>query len=171
MQDDYLQISGIIEESIVDGPGYRFTVFTQGCPHSCKGCHNPQTIPMQGGKLVHIKDIFERFKINPLLRGITLSGGEPFIQAKPLAKLAKMVKQTGKDIVTYTGYIYETLVEGADKKNGWAELLKETDFLIDGPFILEQKSLNLKFRGSQNQRIIDIKKSEKAGKAVTADTL
>lgn len=169
MKDDFLRISGIAEESIVDGPGYRFTIFTQGCPHRCPGCHNPQTFDPGGGTPANIKDLFVRIKANPLLKGVTFSGGEPFSQAKPLAKLAAMAKAEGKDVFTYTGYIYEDLLKGASKENGWAELLKETDFLVDGPFLIKEKTLSLKFRGSKNQRIIDIRKSEKEGRAVISD--
>ncbi|MGB2579656.1 anaerobic ribonucleoside-triphosphate reductase activating protein [Elusimicrobium simillimum] len=169
MKEDFVLVSGIIEESVVDGPGYRFTVFTQGCPHSCPGCHNPQTHSLDGGTLVNINQLFTSFQKNPLLRGITLSGGEPFIQAEVASKLAKMAHGLGKDVVTYTGYVYEYLVAGASKENGWQKLLDETDYLIDGPFLIKQKSLTLKFRGSKNQRIIDMKATRLAGRVVTVE--
>ncbi|WP_424244626.1 anaerobic ribonucleoside-triphosphate reductase activating protein [Elusimicrobium posterum] len=163
---NFVQVSGVIKESIVDGPGYRYTVFTQGCPHRCPGCHNPQTFPLDGGAAVNINEFVEDIKQNPLLKGLTLSGGEPFLQAKTLALLAARVHEIGKDVIVYTGYTYEQLVEGANAENGWNELLAQTDYLIDGPFILEQRTLSLKFRGSTNQRIIDVKETQKTGNLV-----
>ncbi|HHW46341.1 MAG TPA: anaerobic ribonucleoside-triphosphate reductase activating protein [Clostridiales bacterium] len=164
-----VRLAGIIRESIVDGPGYRFTVFCQGCPHRCEGCHNPQTHPFEGGKLVSIDRLFEEIKNTKLIKGVTFSGGEPFCQAKPLAELAKMIHGIGMDVITYTGYTYEELIEGANRENGWLELLQNSDYIIDGRFILSQRTLNLKFRGSKNQRIIDVKKSLEQGTAVTTE--
>ena len=108
MTERLLRVAGIVEESIVDGPGYRFTIFTQGCPHDCPGCHNPQTHPIDGGTEVSVRTLYDRILRNPLLRGVTFSGGEPFLQAAPLAALATAVHAAGKlDVVTYTGYTYE----------------------------------------------------------------
>lgn len=161
-----LRLAGVIKESIVDGPGIRFTVFTQGCPHKCKGCHNPQTHDFNGGYESCVENIIEEIKKNPILQGVTLSGGEPFAQAKALTRLAKEVHKLGLNIMTYTGYTFEQLVAGFDKNPEWKTLLEETDILVDGPFILEQKSLMLHFRGSKNQRLIDVKKSLEAGTVV-----
>lgn len=148
-----IRVSGIVEESIVDGPGIRFVLFTQGCRHKCKGCHNPQTHSFNGGKLMEVHEIVEMIKSNPLLKGISLSGGDPFEQAEECLVLAKEVKKLGLDVLAYTGYRIEELLENEDQR----KLLKEVDILIDGPFILEERTELLKFRGSENQRIINVK--------------
>lgn len=165
-----LRLAGVIKESIVDGPGIRFTVFVQGCPHKCRGCHNPQTHDYAGGYDSSVERIIEEIKKNPILQGVTLSGGEPFEQAEALAELAKQAHGMGLNIVTYTGYTFERLVEGFNDNPGWKSLLEETDYLIDGPFILEQKSLMLHFRGSKNQRILNVKESLKENRAIEAET-
>lgn len=152
-----LQIAGVIKESIVDGPGIRYTVFTQGCPHHCPGCHNPQTWPFEGGETTTPEKLFEDFRQNPLLKGVTFSGGEPFCQPAPLWELAKLVHSAGKDVTVFTGYTYEQLLDLHDPDVDG--LLGETDVLIDGPFIEAQKNLELAFRGSENQRVIDMKKT------------
>lgn len=159
-----LRVAGIEPESIVDGPGIRFAVFVQGCPHQCPGCHNPQTHPFEGGTAMGVEDLFARFKVDPLLKGITLSGGEPFCQAEALASLAGMVHGMCKDVVVYTGYTYEELAGSADP--AVQALLRETDLLIDGPFIEEQKDLELRFRGSENQRLIDMGRTRACGRVV-----
>lgn len=148
-----LRISGIEEESIVDGPGIRFVVFTQGCTHNCKECHNPGTHSFHGGREVDIDHIIKKIKENPLLKGITLSGGEPFEQAKACMELARKVKNLGLDIFCYTGYTIEEIQKDETKK----ELLLEIDTLVDGRFVLDKKDPLLRFRGSKNQRIINIK--------------
>lgn len=163
----YLPVSGIEAESIVDGPGYRFTIFTQGCPHRCPGCHNPQTHPMEGGELVEIGLLLAEILKNPLLTGVTFSGGEPFLHAGVLAELAGRIHAHGLNVITYSGYTYEELTAGGEHQ--WKKLLDETDYLIDGPFLLAQKSLQLKFRGSKNQRIIDMRATRQAGNVITAD--
>ena len=106
-----IRLAGIIRESIVDGPGMRFTVFIQGCPHKCKGCHNPQTHDFDSGYISDTEAIFEEYKKDPLLSGITFSGGEPFMQPKPLAELAEMVHSVGGNVVSYTGFLFEKLKE------------------------------------------------------------
>ena len=169
MDNHAIYIAGIEPESIVDGPGYRYTIFTQGCPHNCPGCHNPETHPLEGGTKVEIEQIFAEVKVKPVLRGVTFSGGEPFLQAKPLAALAKCIHSIGKTVITYSGYTYEYLCEYATEENGWADLLEQTDYLIDGPYIEEQASLEIKFRGSRNQRIIDIKRTRQLGSVVCAE--
>ncbi len=164
-----LRIAGTVNDSIVDGPGIRFTVFTQGCPHHCEGCHNPQTHDFNGGSEADTDEIISKFLSNPLLDGITLSGGEPMCQAKALVPIAKAAKEHGLNVITYTGYTYEQLIEGANDTNGWRELLEYVDFLIDGRFELSQRSLELHFKGSKNQRVIDVKSSLEEGHAVLAD--
>ena len=154
-----IKIADIINESIVDGPGIRMTIFAQGCPHKCIGCHNPATHDFDAGKYISVDEIIDKIKKNPLLGGITLSGGEPFSQAEVFAKLAEKAHELNLNVITYTGYTVEEIFAGVDKNKGWKELLTQTDTLIDGPFILEQRDLTLKFRGSKNQRIIDPKES------------
>ena len=151
-----LRLSGIVEESIVDGPGLRFVVFTQGCPHHCPGCHNPQTHSFTDGYLEDIQQIYNQYQENPLLSGITFSGGEPFCQPEPLAKLGRMIHQTGGHIITYTGYVYEELLRMSQCNPAIRDLLEVTDQLIDGPYIQSLRDLTLPFRGSSNQRIITL---------------
>ncbi len=169
MEVEKLRLAGVIRESVVDGPGWRLVVFVQGCPHHCEGCQNPQTHDFNGGYDSSVENILKVVKANKLLAGITLSGGDPFTQAKPLAILANRVHQIGLNVVAYTGWTYEQLIAGANESNGWLELLEEVDWLVDGRFEIEKKSLNVKFRGSTNQRIIDVQKSLKSGFAVETD--
>ncbi len=164
-----LRLAGVIRESIVDGPGIRMTVFTQGCPHHCKGCHNEQTWDFDGGYESSTERILEEAQKDPLLRGLTFSGGEPFSQAENMAILAKDAKALGYDIFCYTGYTFEKLVSEFDAHPEYKELLEQCDWLVDGPFILDKRSLMLKFRGSTNQRILDVKKSLESGVAVDAE--
>ena len=109
-----LTIAGVIKESIVDGPGIRYTVFTQGCPHHCPGCHNPQTWAFEGGQKTTPQELFADFQKDPILKGVTFSGGEPFCQAEALAELARLVHGAGKDVACYTGWTYEQLLEKDD---------------------------------------------------------
>jgi len=154
-----LRLAGVIRESIVDGPGWRLVVFVQGCPHHCEGCQNPQTHDFSGGYDSSVNNILNAVKANSLLAGVTLSGGEPFTQAKALAALAHEVHTMGLNVMAYSGWTFEQLYKGANDKNEWLELLNEVDWLVDGKFELEKKSLSVKFRGSTNQRIVDVKKS------------
>lgn len=160
-----LRIAGTVNDSIVDGNGIRFTIFTQGCPHHCEGCHNPQTHDFNGGKIISTDEILNKIKQNPLLDGVTFSGGEPFCQAHELALLGKKIKSLGLNLTVYTGYTFEKLYSEREN-NCWGELLYVTDILIDGPFIINLKNWNIKFRGSSNQRYIDCKKSLEIGKAI-----
>ena len=150
----------------MDGPGIRMVIFAQGCRHRCEGCHNPETHSFDGGRLVTVDSILEQARANPLLDGLTLSGGDPFEQAESFAVLAREARKLGLNIMTYTGYTYEYIAENAPKHRGWKELLDETDILVDGRFELERRNLLLKFRGSENQRIIDVKKSKAENRAV-----
>lgn len=156
-----LTIAGVVKESIVDGPGIRYTVFTQGCPHHCPGCHNPQTWAFERGQPTTAQALFEDFQKDPILKGITFSGGEPFCQPEPLTELAKLVHGAGKDVTIFTGYTYEQLLEKQDPAVD--ALLAQCDLLIDGPFVMAQRNLELRFRGSENQRLIDMKKTRQAG--------
>lgn len=163
-----LRIAGTVNDSIVDGDGIRFTIFTQGCPHHCEGCHNPQTHDFNGGKIVSTDGLLEKIKQNPLLDGVTFSGGEPFCQAHELAVLGRKIKSLGLDVTTYTGYTFEELYTNREK-NHWEELLAVTDILIDGRFVPELKDWTIKFRGSSNQRYIDCQESLKEGRAVETE--
>ncbi|MBQ6716288.1 MAG: anaerobic ribonucleoside-triphosphate reductase activating protein [Clostridia bacterium] len=161
-----IRIAGIENDSIVDGPGFRLAVFTQGCPHHCPGCHNPETHPFDGGKEVDTEKIVRMMEDNPLLDGITLSGGDPFCQSKACAELSKAAKGMGLNVWAYSGWTFEELLKMSETNGDIMEFLKNTDVLIDGPFILAQRTLELRFRGSKNQRQIDVKKSLAEGKAV-----
>lgn len=152
-----LRISGIIAESIVDGPGFRYVVFTQGCPHGCRNCHNPQTHDFSGGRTVDPLSLLPEILENPLLSGVTFSGGEPFAQAEALLPLARAVKRQGLHLLCYSGYTYEQLRELRQQQPAVGELLSLCDTLIDGPYIDEQRDLTLLFRGSTNQRILQLK--------------
>ena len=152
-----LRLSGIVEESIVDGPGLRFVLFTQGCPHGCKGCHNPETHSLEGGFIRGVDELLALYGENPLLAGVTFSGGEPFLQAAALCAVAERVRARGGDVVTYTGYTYESLLARAERGDASeiARLLELTDLLIDGPYLEALRDLDLPFRGSSNQRLLD----------------
>ena len=158
-----LELSGIVSDSIVDGPGIRTTIFCQGCPHHCKGCHNPETWEFGAGTRMAVERIARIVSENPLCRGVTFSGGEPFAQAAGFARLARLLKEAGYEVASYTGYTFEQLLKGTQAQR---DLLAAIDVLIDGPFVQAEKSLEVAFRGSRNQRILDVPKSLVAGHAV-----
>lgn len=161
-----IQIADIVNDSVVDGTGIRMTIFTQGCPHRCPGCHNPTTHPFEGGYTFSVDELFKRVCKNPLLDGITLSGGEPFVWAAPLAELARRVRAEGLNVWCYTGYTLDELEETAATDEHVRALLNEIDVLVDGRFVLEERDLTLLFRGSRNQRIIDMNRTRAAGAVV-----
>ncbi|MDD6467277.1 MAG: anaerobic ribonucleoside-triphosphate reductase activating protein [Erysipelotrichaceae bacterium] len=146
---------GLQTDSIVDGAGLRCVLWTQGCYHNCKGCHNPTTHDGNGGELFDVETVLTWMKRYAYHDGITFSGGEPFLQVEPLIEIAKEAKAMGWNIWCYTGYVYEQLLEDEKKR----ALLSYIDVLVDGPFILEEKSMSVPFRGSKNQRLIDVKRS------------
>ncbi len=166
---DEIKVAGIVKESIVDGPGIRFVVFTQGCKHKCPGCHNPKTHSFNEGTVVSVDSVINTVSKNPILDGITISGGEPFEQAEACAELADKIRSMGLNVITYTGYTYEHLTELSTKNKQWSKLLDTTDILVDGKFEISKKNGRLKFRGSENQRIIDVKQSRKRNKIILAD--
>ena len=168
MSKEMLRLAGIERESIVDGPGIRTVIFCQGCLRHCEGCHNPETWPLNAGELVSVEDVAVIIHSNPLCRGVTFSGGEPFLQADELFKLAKKLKEDGYEIASYTGFTFEELL--ANGTQGQRDLLSVLDVLIDGPFILSERTLDLSFRGSSNQRILNVSESLKAGHAVLEDS-
>lgn len=149
-----IRIAGFVQESIVDGPGWRLVVFCQGCPHKCKGCHNPETHDFNGGWTVDTSEIIGMMDSNPLLDGITLSGGEPFCQAAACIELADAAHERGLNVWCYTGYTWGDIMRGRDP--GKRALFKHIDVLVDGPFIQSQKTLELPWRGSKNQRLIPL---------------
>lgn len=158
-----LRIAGVVRESSVDGEGLRYVIFTQGCNHNCKGCHNPQTHDMLGGKEAKIDSIIKDILKNPLLSGVTISGGEPLLQIDNLIPLVRELKSLDYHIMMYTGFTYEEIWReqafGDDTFTNVGELLKYVDILVDGRFNENQKDLTLLYRGSKNQRLIDVKKS------------
>ncbi len=164
-----IRLAGLVPESFVDGPGIRFTVFVQGCPHHCKGCQNPETHNFEGGRLADVDRLFNKIISNPLVSGVTFSGGEPFCQPEPLAYLAGLLKEKGYHLMSYSGYTFEELTALSEKNPSVGELLGRLDLLVDGRFELSQRSLELKFKGSRNQRIIDVPKSLNEGRAVISE--
>ncbi len=162
-----VKLAGFEEDSITNGPGLRFVLFTQGCPHHCPGCHNPQTHPFQGGREYTVEQLFRRIVSNPLESGVTFSGGEPFCQADALAELAEKLKERHYEIAVYTGFTFEYLNESPD--DGIRKLLRHIDVLVDGKFILEKRDILLRFRGSGNQRILNVPASLHANSAVWVD--
>ena len=164
-----IRIAGVVRESIVDGPGLRFTVFCQGCPHHCEGCHNMATHDFSGGYDCEISRILEAIDENPLLDGVTFSGGEPMCQPEAFYNLAVQVKERGLNIVTYTGFTYEELITMGESNIEVKKLMDLTDILVDGRFVLEERDLTLPFRGSANQRLIDMNLTRELGKLTLAE--
>ena len=156
-----IRIAGVVNDSIVDGPGLRFSVFTQGCSHHCPGCHNPETHDPQGGHDEDTDALIAKMKKNPLLSGITLTGGDPLEQSAPCLELAKAAHAAGLNVWAYTGYTWEQLLNRADPDQ--MALLREVDVLVDGPFIQGERSLELDYRGSKNQRLIDVPTTLRTG--------
>lgn len=171
MDENKIKVAGIYTESDSNGIGIRYVVFTQGCPHRCPGCQNPETHDFNGGYYVDIDDIVNDVKRNPTLSGVTFSGGDPFMQAKKMAKLAEKLASNGYDIMVYTGYRYEELLALANDTNGYMELLSYSDTLVDGRFVESLKDERLLYRGSSNQRILDIKKSLEYGMPIEKDLI
>ena len=156
-----IRLAGVVPESIVDGPGYRLAVFVQGCPHACPGCHNPKTHDFAGGYLSDTAQIIAQMGKNPLVRGVTLTGGEPMMQAEALLEVASAAKEKGLNVWCYTGFTLEELLER--KQLAQLRLLEYIDVLVDGPYIAHERSLDLVYCGSKNQRLIDMKKTREAG--------
>lgn len=149
--------SPLQEDSIVDGPGLRIVLWTQGCPHGCLHCHNPQTHSMDQGFLIDSEEIIQCINESKIQTGITLSGGEPFLQSKELLPIVHVAIAKQLNIWAYSGFTYEQLMSNKQQ----AELLSYIDVLVDGKYIEEQKDYRLRFKGSRNQRIIDVKESIK----------
>lgn len=161
-----IRIAGTVEDSIVDGPGMRYVVFTQGCPHRCEGCHNPETHDFEGGKVTDTDKLYEECISNPLTSGVTFSGGEPFCQAEALYRLGVRLKERNYNLMIYSGWTFEELCEKGREEEYTAKLLGICDILVDGRFVLAERSLLLQYRGSKNQRVLDCRKSLAEGRAV-----
>ena len=159
-----IRIFGLTEDSIVDGPGLRLAVFTQGCARACEGCHNPGSRPLDGGVVMDTGQILGKLRANPLQTGLTLSGGEPMLQPEACRALAEGARALGKSVWIYTGYTWEELLETREPAR--IALVETCDVLVDGPFVLDQRTLELPFRGSRNQRLIDVRASLAAGEVV-----
>lgn len=153
-----VRIAGISRESVSDGPGFRSVIFFQGCPHHCPGCHNPQTRDFNGGNLRTIDWVIEELQINPLISGVTFSGGEPFSQAEAAALIAERLKRRKLNLWVYSGFTWEELLADMEKP-GYRTLLSLTDVVVDGPFLIKQRDINLPYCGSKNQRLIYAPKS------------
>jgi len=151
-----LRLYGTVSESIVDGPGIRFVIFVQGCPHHCPGCHNPLSHDPEGGTLTDTAALWDTVQKYPHIDGITFSGGEPFTHAAALAEIGRAAREKGLNVMTYSGYTYERLLDMAKTDEGVKALLTVTNYLVDGPFVLAQRDLTLRYRGSGNQRILDV---------------
>ncbi|MDR3207524.1 MAG: anaerobic ribonucleoside-triphosphate reductase activating protein [Oscillospiraceae bacterium] len=163
-EEETLRVAGVVKESIVDGPGLRYVIFTQGCPHRCEGCHNAHSWPTEGGQFRAVDALLAEIRHDSLLTGVTLSGGEPFLQARPLAALAQRVKALGLTVWLYTGYRWEELLAENDPHR--LALLEHTDVLVDGRFDQTRKSYAARFRGSLNQRLIHVPQSLAQGRVV-----
>jgi anaerobic ribonucleoside-triphosphate reductase activating protein len=157
MTSEKIKVAGIVDDSITDGPGLRFVIFTQGCIRNCRGCHNPSAASLDGGVAYTPEELFSLIQKNPILSGVTLSGGEPLLQSAALLPLAQMIKDAGLSLVIYSGAVFEEIIVENDA--AVMALLRCADVLIDGPFLEEKRVLSLPFIGSSNQRIIDLPES------------
>ena len=154
-----IRLSGICHNSLVNGEGVRRVLFTQGCKHNCEGCFNPDTHSFVGGKEYECDEIIKDTLSDILIKGVTFSGGDPFEQALSCSYIAKKIKEKNLNIWCYTGYTFEELLK--DNREGVREFLSYIDVLVDGKFKNNLKKEGLKFKGSSNQRIIDVQNSLK----------
>lgn len=161
-----IRMYGTVNDTIVDGPGLRFGVFVQGCSHHCPGCHNPESQLVDGGTMRTVDDVLAEIKENPLISRVTLSGGEPFEQPEAVAQLARALKGGGYNLWAFTGYLYEDLLKQSEENEAIAEILAVIDVLVDGPFVQALHSYELKWRGSSNQRLIDMPATRRRGEVV-----
>ena len=160
-----ISILEIVEDTTVDGPGFRTTVYCAGCPNRCPGCHNPQSWDIANGHEVDVEEILDVILADPFA-DVTFSGGDPMFQPAGFAALAKAVKErSGKNIWCYTGFLFEELLRNPQQK----ELLEYIDVLVDGRFVEALKDEDLRFRGSSNQRLINVPESLKNGNVVLLD--
>jgi anaerobic ribonucleoside-triphosphate reductase activating protein len=169
VNDKLVRLSGIAYESLVNGPGIRRVFFSQGCLHNCKECFNPDTHDFDGGELRDMDELILDVKENPMIKGITFSGGDPFEQADKFSYMAKEFKEFGLNIWSYTGYTFEYILSHLEEKKGWKELINNIDALVDGRFEVDKMEDGLRFRGSTNQRIINVPESLKEGKVILVE--
>ena len=162
-----IRIASLVNDSIVDGPGLRFVIFTQGCLFGCYNCHNKATWDVEGGYLSDMDEIVARWRKNPLIEGITLSGGDPLLQAEQSLYLLRKAHETGLNVTVYSGDLYENLVNS--KNPTISEIIQEADYLIDGPYVDAKKDLTRLYRGSYNQRFIDLNATRSKGSLVLID--
>ena len=160
-----IRIFGTVKESIVDGPGMRYAVFTQGCPHACRGCHNPESWDPAAGRIVRISDIVDEIDRNKLLSGITLTGGDPFNQPRQCSELIREIKtkRPELDVWAWSGWTFDELLHGGRSQR---DMLSLIDVLVDGPFEEDSRTLSMLWRGSRNQRVIDVQSSLRNGTIV-----
>lgn len=156
----------IQQDSIVDGEGIRSVIWFQGCSHNCVGCHNPETHDFNAGEIVSLEEMKAKIDELEYQSGVTFSGGDPMMQVEALAELASYVHEKGMNVWCYTGFTFEELLVLAEKNDNYLKALNEIDVLVDGKFVLDLKSFDVQFRGSSNQRIIDVAKSLKDKKVV-----
>lgn len=159
-----IRIASLVNDSIVDGPGLRCVIYTQGCPHQCEGCHNPQTHDFNGGHEADTAEIWKVIEENPLLSGVTFSGGDPLCQPAPLTEIAQKAHENGLTVWSYTGWTWEELME--EKDPAVMKLLHHVDVLVDGRFQMETKTMDAPYRGSKNQRLIDVPRSFEAQQVI-----
>lgn len=159
MEENKIRLAGIAYESLVNGPGIRRVLFAQGCVHNCEGCFNPETHDFNGGKLMDMDQIIKDIIDSPFIKGVTFSGGDPWEQADKFAYIGKKLKEKSLNIWSYTGYTFDYIIENKDKRTGWEDLLNIVDVLVDGKFQINNKNEDLRYKGSSNQRIIDVKES------------
>lgn len=158
-----IHVLDIVEDTTVDGPGFRTSIYCAGCAHHCPGCHNPQSWATDAGQEMDVEDIMQVIEADPYAPGVTFTGGDPMQQPEGFAALATAIRQrTNKDIWCYTGYTYEHILQMPAQRN----LLSLVDVLVDGPYMAAQRSEELLFRGSANQRIIDVQQSLCTGQVV-----
>ena len=157
-----VRLAGIVNESVSDGPGLRIAVFFQGCAHHCPGCHNPQTWDFDGGEEYEVEDLLCRLIDTPLIRGVTLSGGDPFFQPEAALAVAQAFHERGKDVWAYTGYVWEVLIQ--NQNSAVQELIRQCNVIVDGPFLQAQAVPGLRYCGSTNQRLIAVSESLENGK-------
>lgn len=146
-------------DSIVDGLGIRTVIWTQGCSHNCKGCHNPSTHDFNDGFIIDVEELKDEISQLESQDGITFSGGDPMFQAEACCEVAKFIKSLGMNVWCYTGFTFEELLDMSISNRSIMDFLNNIDILVDGKFEMSKRSYDLKFRGSSNQRIIDVKKS------------
>ena len=157
-----MRILDIVEDTMVDGPGFRTSIYCAGCRHQCPGCHNPQSWAFDQGREMTVRELMRIIVADPYTRGVTFSGGDPMYQAAAFAELARQIhRRTQKDVWCYTGFTFESLIQDDQR-----ELLAEVDVLVDGPFVQSLHDPDLLFRGSSNQRLIDVQASMYSGETV-----